>query len=106
MFEEKLDYENDNNIIINNDKNINYKNQKFNNTNNYEENNNDNYDGNNNINNININQQPINNQNDTHHSHRSNLMQARISTEDDVKDIFNTLDKNTNKEELKKNIFG
>ena len=40
------------------------------------------------------------------HSHRSNLMQSRISTEEDFKNIFNSLDKNANKEELKKNIFG
>ena len=40
------------------------------------------------------------------HSHRNNLMQARISSEDDFKNIFNSLDKNANKEELKKNIFG
>jgi len=39
-------------------------------------------------------------------THRSNLMQTRISSEDDFKNIFNSLDKNKNKEELKKNIFG
>ena len=102
MFEEKLDYENENNIINNNN---NYKKQNYINNNDYQDENNinnDNYDDNNNINN----QQSIENKNDIHHSHRSNLMQARISTEDDVKDIFNTLDKNTNKDELKKNIFG
>ena len=38
--------------------------------------------------------------------HRNNLMQTRISSEDDFKNIFNSLDKNANKEELKKNIFG
>ena len=37
--------------------------------------------------------------------HRNNLMQTRISSEDDFKNIFNSLDKNANKEELKKNIF-
>ena len=40
------------------------------------------------------------------HSHRNNLMQTRISSEEDFKNIFDTLDKNINKEELKKNIFG
>ena len=42
----------------------------------------------------------------TGHSHRNNLMQARISNEEDFKNIFNTLDNNQNKEDLKKNIFG
>ena len=40
------------------------------------------------------------------HSHRNNLMQTRISSEEDFKNIFDSLDKNLNKEELKKNIFG
>jgi len=128
MFEENLDYEDMNNIINDDDRYMKIK-----------QNNNNDYSNNININNdndININQQPIGNKNEIHHSHRSNLMQARISTEDDVKDIFNKLDKNilcydmiiffnlnnilifvfneeltlmtgcTNKDELKKNIFG
>ena len=33
-------------------------------------------------------------------------MQKRISSEDDFKNIFNSIDKNFNKEEVKKNIFG
>ena len=98
MFEENLDYDDMNNII--NDDNR-YMKIKQNNNNDYSNNININ-----NVNDININQQPIGNKNEIHHSHRSNLMQARISTEDDVKDIFNKLDKNTNKDELKKNIFG
>ena len=98
MFEENLDYDDMNNIINDDDRYMKIK-----------QNNNNDYSNNININNdndININQQPIGNKNEIHHSHRSNLMQARISTEDDVKDIFNKLDKNTNKDELKKNIFG
>ena len=38
--------------------------------------------------------------------HRGNLMQNKINSEDDMKNIFNSLDKNINKDELKKNIFG
>ena len=38
--------------------------------------------------------------------HRGNLMQSKINSEDDMKNIFNSLDKNLNKDELKKNIFG
>ena len=94
MFEEDMYYENNNNInnnIINNNYTDDFK------------------DNNNNINNENdINRKPIENKNEVHHSHRSNLMQARISSEDDFKDIFNSLDtnKNKDKDDLKKNIFG
>ena len=45
-------------------------------------------------------------ENKSSHSHRNNLMQTRISNEEDFKNIFDSLDKNINKEELKKNIFG
>ena len=45
-------------------------------------------------------------ENKSSHSHRNNLMQTRISNEEDFKNIFDSLDKNVNKEELKKNIFG
>ena len=38
--------------------------------------------------------------------HRGNLMQSKINSEDDMKNIFNSLDKSINKDELKKNIFG
>ena len=61
-----------------------------------------NYRGNANY--INNDIQPIEKKNS--HSHRNNLMQARISSEEDFKNIFDSLDKNLNKEELKKNIFG
>ena len=37
---------------------------------------------------------------------RSNLMKSRISNEEDIQKIFNSLDNIENKEELKKNIFG
>ena len=37
---------------------------------------------------------------------RSNLMKSRISNEEDIQKIFNSLDNVENKEELKKNIFG
>ena len=55
-----------------------------------------------------MNKNQMENKKDVHHSHRSNLMQARISSEDDFNDILNSLDTNTNKkkDELKKNIFG
>ena len=89
MFEEDMYYENNNNI-----------NNKY--TDDFK-------DNNNNINNENdINRKPTENKNEVHHSHRSNLMQARISSEDDFKDIFNSLDtnKNKDKDDLKKNIFG
>ena len=39
-------------------------------------------------------------------NYRNNLMHGRISNEDDFKNIFNSIDKNVNKEEIKKNIFG
>ena len=97
MYEEDMDYENQNNIYINSNMNPN----SFNNYSN-------NYNQNNNINN-NMSQKQINNQNEAHHSHRSNLMQTRISSEDDFNDIFNSLDTNKNdknKDDLKKNIFG
>jgi hypothetical protein len=97
MYEEDMDYENPNSININNNMNPN----SFNNYSN-------NYKQNNNINN-NMSQKQINNQNEVHHSHRSNLMQTRISSEDDFNDIFNSLDTNKNdknKDDLKKNIFG
>ena len=37
---------------------------------------------------------------------RSNSMKSRISNEEDIQKIFNSLDNVENKEELKKNIFG
>ena len=92
MFEEDLNYENNNNIDNNNNNIINNYSGDFNN---------------NNINNENdVNQKQMENNKEIHHSHRSNLMQARISSEDDFKDIFNSLDPNKNKDDLKKNIFG
>ena len=60
-------------------------------------------DSNNNVINTNNNN---NNDNNNSKSHRNNLMKARISNEEDFKDIMNSLDKNANKEDLKKNIFG
>ena len=106
---------NNNNIIIN-DSNTNYNEIKTNykdintiSNSNYQ----DDFDENENINNINneednMNKNQMENKKDVHHSHRSNLMQARISSEDDFNDILNSLDTNTNKkkDELKKNIFG
>ena len=53
-----------------------------------------------------MNKNEIENKKEVHHSHRSNLMQARISTEDDFNDILNSLDTNKKKDDLKKNIFG
>ena len=58
----------------------------------------------NNINNNNDDMPPL--EKKSSHSHRNNLMQTRISSEEDFKNIFNSLDNNENKEELKKNIFG
>ena len=105
-----------NNNNINNDNNtnnneikINYKDINKNSKQNYQ----DDFNKNENINNINneeddMNKNQIENKKEVHHSHRSNLMQARISTEDDFNDILNSLDTNTNKkkDELKKSIFG
>ena len=96
MYEEDMDFENQNIININN-------NMNSNSINNYS----NNYNQRNNMNNIG--QKQINNQNEVHHNHRSNLMQTRISSEDDFKDIINSLDTNKtdkNKDDLKKNIFG
>ena len=129
MFEEEddMNYDNQNNINninedndnnnINNENNhnsINNYNEDFNENNNInnEKNiiNNDNNDINNENININdekdINQNQIENNNEVHRSRRNNLMQARISSEEDFKDIFNSLETNKNKEDLKKNIFG
>ena len=92
MYEEDMNFENQNNIN---------NNMNSNSINNYS----NNFHQNNNINN-NIRQKQIDNQNEVHHSHRNNLMQARISSEDDFKDILNSLDTNKNKDDLKKNIFG
>jgi len=94
MYEEDMDFENQNNIN---------NNMNSNSINNYS----NNYNPRNNMNNIG--QKQINNQNEIHHNHRSNLMQTRISSEDDFKDIINSLDTNKtdkNKDDLKKNIFG
>ena len=99
MFEEDMDFGNKNNINMNNNNNINSINNYSNNIN-----------ANTNINSQNyMNQKPVENHNDINHSHRSDLMQKRISSEDDFKDIFNSLDSNKsdkNKDDLKKNIFG
>ena len=100
------------NQIINNNSSNYYSITTKNNTNSYNEANmfDDDIDGNNyglnNINDINDLAKLEKKSSQTSHSHRSNLMQARISSEDDFKNIFNSLDKNANKEELKKNIFG
>ena len=100
------------NQIINNNPSSYYSIKSKNNTNSYNEANmfdddlnDDNY-GLNNINDINDLAKLEKKSSQSSHSHRSNLMQARISSEDDFKNIFNSLDKNANKEELKKNIFG
>ena len=99
MFEEDMKFENQNNFndnIINDNNNIN-----TNSINNFD------LDENYNIANENdINQQPLENQNENHNNRRNNLMQKRISSEDDFKDIFNSSDKDKNKDNLKKNIFG
>ena len=110
---------NNKNIIINNNPSNYYSIKTKNNSNSYDENNmfnGDMSDNKNNIINIKSNNyrgnanyinndiQPIEKKNS--HSHRNNLMQARISSEEDFKNIFDSLDKNLNKEELKKNIFG
>ena len=123
MFEEEeqedmdLTNQNTNNIINNNsiinnnnniDININYNNSNSNsNFNNYK----NDFNKNENENNIkneedDMNKNEIENKKEVHHSHRSNLMQARISTEDDFNDILNSLDTNKKKDDLKKNIFG
>ena len=129
MFEEEddMNYDNQNNINninedndnnnINNENipnSINNYNEDFNENNNINNDkniiNNDNNDINNENININdekdINQNQIENNNEVHRSRRNNLMQARISSEEDFKDIFNSLETNKNKEDLKKNIFG
>ena len=129
MFEEEddMNYDNSNNINninedndnnnINNENipnSINNYNEDFNENNNINNDkniiNNDNNDINNENININdekdINQNQIENNNEVHRSRRNNLMQARISSEEDFKDIFNSLETNKNKEDLKKNIFG
>ena len=102
---------NNNNIINNNnniDININYNNSNSNSKfNNYK----NDFNKNENENNIkneedDMNKNEIENKKEVHHSHRSNLMQARISTEDDFNDILNSLDTNKKKDDLKKNIFG
>ena len=117
MFEEEeqedmdLTNQNTNNIINNNnniDININYNNSNSNSKfNNYK----NDFNKNENENNIkneedDMNKNEIENKKEVHHSHRSNLMQARISTEDDFNDILNSLDTNKKKDDLKKNIFG
>ena len=117
MFEEgeqedmDLTNQNTNNIINNNnniDININYNNSNSNSKfNNYK----NDFNKNENENNIkneedDMNKNEIENKKEVHHSHRSNLMQARISTEDDFNDILNSLDTNKKKDDLKKNIFG
>ena len=122
MFEEEeredmdLTNQNTNNIINNNiinnnnniDININYNNSNSNSKfNNYK----NDFNKNENENNIkneedDMNKNEIENKKEVHHSHRSNLMQARISTEDDFNDILNSLDTNKTKDDLKKNIFG
>ena len=95
MFEEDMNFENQNNNNINN----------YNKPNTYNKYSDD-YDENN-INDENdINPKPIENKKEIHHSHRSNLMQARISSEDDFNDMMNSLDTNKNKDDFKKNIFG
>ena len=97
MFEEEeqedmdLTNQNTNNIINNNYKNDFNKNENENNIKNEEDD---------------MNKNEIENKKEVHHSHRSNLMQARISTEDDFNDILNSLDTNKKKDDLKKNIFG
>ena len=99
----------DKNQIINNNPSNYYSIKTKNNINSYNESNmfaddlDDNNYGLNNINDIN---DLAKLEKKISHSHRSNLMQSRISTEEDFKNIFNSLDKNANKEELKKNIFG
>ena len=109
--------EDNNNININNENNqnsINNYNDDFNENNNINNENNIINNENNGINNENINindekdinQNQTENQNEVHRSRRNNLMQARISSEEDFKDIFNSLETNKNKEDLKKNIFG
>ena len=128
MFEEEendMNYDNQNDINqddvdinINHNKKINSDlinnyNEDFDENNNINNNNSIN-NQNNNINNENINineekdinQNQIENKNEVHQSRRNNLMQARISSEEDFKDIFNSLETNKNKEDLKKNIFG
>ena len=110
---------NNKNLIINNNPSNYYSIKIKNNSNTYDENNMFNGDMNDNKNNIiniksnnyrgnanyiNNDIQPI--EKKISHSHRNNLMQARISSEEDFKNIFDSLDKNLNKEELKKNIFG
>ena len=110
---------NNKNLIINNNPSNYYSIKIKNNSNTYDENNMFNGDMNDNKNNIiniksnnyrgnanyiNNDIQPI--ERKISHSHRNNLMQARISSEEDFKNIFDSLDKNLNKEELKKNIFG
>ena len=110
---------NNKNLIINNNPSNYYSIKTKNNSNSYDENNmfnGDMSDNKNNIINIKSNNyrgnanyinndiQPI--EKKISHSHRNNLMQARISSEEDFKNIFDSLDKNLNKEELKKNIFG
>ena len=101
MFEEDMKYGFQNNIndnIINNHNSIN---KNTNSINNLE------FDENYNIDNENdINQQPMENQNEVQNNRRNNLMQKRISSEDDFKDIFNSSDKDKSKDNLKKNIFG
>ena len=107
------------NKIINNNPSNYYSIKTKNNSNTYDESNMFNGDMNDNKNNIiNIksnnyrgNANYINNdiapiEKKSSHSHRNNLMQTRISSEEDFKNIFDSLDKNLNKEELKKNIFG
>ena len=86
--------------FFNND--INNNNDGDNNIINTNSNNNFSDNINNNINNNDI--SPLERKNNS--TYRSNLMQTRISSEDDFKNIFDNLDKNVNKDELTKNIFG
>ena len=90
MFEEDMNFENQNNI-----NNYKIQNQYKNYSNDFDEN----YMNKKQIENKNLNQIQNNNP-------RSNLMQKRISSEDDFNDIMNSLDTNKNKDDLKKNIFG